>query len=262
MDRIEKALSKSRSSARPPSFDVAENRAHANSLESIEYTQTKVFDINPSLFAENRIISANRNDPRSTNFKLLRTRVLQTMKENNWRSLMVTGPTSGVGKTFTAINLAISISLDLNQSVLLADLDLRHPNIHEVFGMTPDYGLLDHLEEDVEISDILINPSLPRLVVLPNTRKSAQPSELLSSPKMQRLFKELCSRYRSRIVIYDTPPLLNLEDSMVIMPYVDAALLVVENGKNTKSDIQNSMRMLGATNLLGILLNKSEGSSI
>jgi len=257
VDRIEKALSKSRH-IRPNTADPYDKRSRDKALENIEYTHTSVVNIDPSTFLENRIVSASKTDPRATNFKLLRTKVLQSMKENNWRSLMVTGPTSGVGKTFTAVNLAISISLDLNQSVLLVDLDLRHPNIHEVFGIKPDYGLLDHLEEDISVSDILLNPSMPRLVLLPNTRKSVEPSEQLSSPKMQQLFKELASRYRSRIVIYDTPPLLNMDDAMVIMPYIDSALMVVEDGKTTKSDIQDSLRLLGATNFLGMILNKSD----
>ena len=81
---------------------------------------------------------------------------------------------------------------------------------------------------------------------------------LLSSPRMVNLVKELKNRYQSRIIIYDLPPLLNLDDAMVFLPNVDSSLLVVENGKNKQSEVHDSMRLLESTNLIGTVLNKAD----
>ena len=81
-----------------------------------------------SVLSENRLIAGNRSDPRATSFRMLRTQVLHAMRENDWTSLAVTGPSSGIGKSLVATNLAISISLEVNQTVLLVDVDLRRPD--------------------------------------------------------------------------------------------------------------------------------------
>ena len=75
---------------------------------------------------------------------------------------------------------------------------------------------------------------------------------------MMSMMSDLRKRYDSRIIIFDLPPLLNIDDAMVILPNVDATLMVVENGKNTQSDVQNSMRLLEGTNLIGTILNKAD----
>ena len=72
------------------------------------------------------------------------------------------------------------------------------------------------------------------------------------------MVKELKDRYQSRIVIFDLPPLLNMEDSMVFLPNVDSTLLVVENGRNKQSEVLDAMRLLESTNLIGTVLNKAD----
>jgi capsular exopolysaccharide synthesis family protein len=189
---------------------------------------------------------------------MLRTQVLHTMRENEWTTLAITGPSRGIGKSLIATNLAISISREVNQTVLLVDIDLRRPNVHNYFGFEPDYGLLDYLQGNADLEDIFVNPSFKRLMVLPGRSTTIESSELLSSPRMINLVKELKSRYESRIIIFDMPPLLDLDDAMVFLPNVDAALLVVENGGNTQSEVEKSMRLLSATNLIGTVLNKAD----
>ena len=97
-----------------------------------------------------------------------------------------------------------------------------------------------------------------RLVLLPGRGTTSESSELLSSPRMINLVKDLKNRYQSRIIIFDLPPLLNVDDAMVFLPNVDAALLVVENGGNKQSEVQDSMRLLEGTNLIGTVLNKAD----
>ena len=96
-------------------------------------------------------------------YRMLRTRVLQTLRENNWTSVAVTGPASGCGKTLTAINLAISLAMEVTHTVLLVDLDLRKPSIHEYFGYQPETGLSDYLLNDTPINQIMFSPNIERL---------------------------------------------------------------------------------------------------
>ena len=189
---------------------------------------------------------------------MLRTQVLHTMRENNWTTLAVTGASSGIGKTLISTNLAISISFEVNQTVLLVDLDLRRPTIHKYFDFEPEYGLLDYLKGEAELKDVFVNPLFKRLVLIPGRSTTTESSELLSSPRMVKLTGDLKSKYDSRIIIFDMPPLLNVDDTMVFLPNVDATLLVVENGKNTQSEVQNAMRLLEGTNLIGTVLNKAD----
>ena len=261
MDRIKRALEKNKfrkQQALREKVVPVKRVKKAKPHDEIEYSQSRRIQINQNLLAENKIIAGNRSDPRATSFRVLRTQVLQSMREHNWLSLGVTGPTAGVGKSMVATNLAISMSHEVNQTVLLVDLDLRRPSIHKNFNFEPDFGLLDYLTGDVELRDIFINPPFKWLVLLPGRGTTKESSELLSSPTMIDLVKELKTRYESRILIFDLPPLLNLDDTMVFLPNLDSIILVVENGKNTQSDVQNSLRLLEGTNLIGTVLNKSD----
>jgi capsular exopolysaccharide synthesis family protein len=211
-----------------------------------------------NILIENRLIAGILSDPRATAFKMLRTQVLHAMRENGWSVLAITGPTSGIGKSLVAANLAISMSLEVNQTVLLVDLDLRRPSLHKYFGFEPDQGLLDYLTGDAKLEDLFVNPTYKRLLLLPGRSTTSESSELLSSPRMLDLVADLKRKYDSRIIIFDLPPLLNIDDAMVILPNVDATVMVVENGKNTESEVQQSMRLLQSTNLIGTILNKAD----
>ena len=260
MDRIKKALDKSRTHKRKSLLQKARMEVVADEdhpFEKIEYSQTRRISLPQNVLSENRLIAGNRSDPRATSFRMLRTQVLHAMRENNWTSLAIAGPSRGIGKSLIATNLAISISLEVNQTVLLVDADLRNPTIHKYFDYQPDYGLLDYLTDGVDLADLFVNPGFKRLVLLPGRGASSASSELLSSPRMTNLVKDLKSKYRSRIIIFDLPPLLDIDDAMVFLPNVDATLLVVENGKNTESEVQDSMRLLEGTNLIGTVLNKA-----
>ncbi len=227
-------------------------------LDSIQYTKTKTTVIDPEVLRNNRVIMGLYNDPRADIFRVLRTNVLKQLRENNWNSFAVTSATLGAGKTFTAVNLAIAIAMEGNQSVLLVDADLKRPSVGKHLGLECEFGLNDYLKMDVSLEDTLINPGIERLVVLPGTLSKNNTSEILSSLRMVSLIEEIKSRYESRIIIFDLPPLFAADDALLFMPYVDAALLVVEDGKNTADELQHSMHILEQTNLLGLVVNKSK----
>lgn len=229
-------------------------------LDSIRYTQTRTVILDPEVLRDNRIVMGLYNDHRADVFRVLRTNVLRQLRKNNWNSFAVTSATPGAGKTFVSLNLAIAIALEGNQSVLLVDADFRRPLLARYLGLPVEAGLVDYLEGGTALESILINPGIPRLVVLPGRDSPVNSSELISSPRMSALIHEMKARYESRIIIYDIPPLFVADDALLLMPRVEGVLLVVEDSRNTAEELEGSIHLLEHTNLLGLVLNKSRQS--
>jgi capsular exopolysaccharide synthesis family protein len=203
-------------------------------------------------------VTAASGGPYLESYKILRTQVLQRMRENHWNILAVTSPGDAEGKTLTAVNLAISLAKEIGHTVLLVDGDLRHPNVHTYFGVNSPRGLSDYLTDDVPLPELLFNPAgFDGFVVLPGGRALANSSEMLSSPKMVRLVEEMKTRYAARIIVFDLPPLLTAADVLAFAPYVDAVLLVVEENKTQADDLIYAQELLPKTNFIGTVLNKS-----
>jgi capsular exopolysaccharide synthesis family protein len=232
--------------------------APAGVPEHINYTKTRQVELNDNVLRSNRIVAHSNFDKRAEPYRQLRTQVLQKLRANSWKTLAVTSPNSGAGKTVTAVNLAISLSKEVNQTVMLVDLDLRSPSVLKVLGINAEKGLMHHLKGEASVAELLINPSLERLVLLAGEQEPGYSSEILSSPAMRALIDDLTSRYESRILIFDLPALLDNDDALAFIPAVDAALLVVEDGMTTADELERSLQLLEGTNLIGSILNKAE----
>ncbi len=227
-------------------------------LKSIVYSNTAVVQLNPIHLEGNRIVAQNTNDPTSCIFDTLRTQVLQKMEENSWRTIAIISPTPASGKSLVAINLAISIAKQPHKTAMLVDLDLRRPRIAEYLGIKQEKSFNDFLKGDIELSEIMVNPGIPQLTIIPTNKPVKQSSENLSSKLIQNLIVELKERYDSRIVLFDLPPILSADDAMVLLPQVDCVLLVIGNGLHTELEINETMRLLAKSNILGVVVNKAE----
>jgi Mrp family chromosome partitioning ATPase len=197
-------------------------------------------------------------------YKVLRTRVLQRMVSNNWYSFAVTGSTTGEGKTLTAINLAIALAQDVNTWVFLVDLDLQRPQIANYLGLEFGKGLGEYLtgEGDLGLQDICYNVAgVDRLAVIPNSRPLQNSSELLVSPAMNALSQAISAEAPRRIVIFDMPPLLASDDVLAFAPQVDGLLLVLAEGISARASLEKSKQLIGNTNLIGVVLNRSTESN-
>ncbi len=264
MERIKKAVERARnerngiSSSNESQDQLSGEDAISTSTENIKYTQTRTIDVKPEILKRNRVIAHSSESYDRDTFRLLRTQVLQRMRSKNWNALAVTSARSGEGKSLVAVNLAIALAMEVNQTVLLVDLDMRRPSIHKYFDYKPDKGISDFLLNDTPLQDILINPGVERMVVLPGREPIFNSSEMLSSPKMVALVEELKTRYPSRIVIFDLPPLLATDDALAFSPYVDSILLVAEEGKTSKDDLEQVKNILKNSNIIGTVLNKAE----
>jgi capsular exopolysaccharide synthesis family protein len=193
-------------------------------------------------------------------YKMLRTRVLQQMRTNNWTRLALSSARPGEGKTLTAINMAISLAIEPNQNVILVDLDLRRPSIAQCLGMPPGPGLSEYLTGKASIDQIIVKPDLDRLLIVPNYQSIENSSELLTSRRMVELVDALSNRSNSTIVIFDLPPMLEADDMLAFSPYFDSLLMVVAQGETKRVDLQKSFELLNDIEVIGIVLNKSRST--
>jgi protein-tyrosine kinase len=257
MEQIEKALARAREMRAGSLGGLRSNGRAAPSTNGVAplYTDTAVTQCDRQRRAKERLVADKFEHPASDIYGLLRTQVLQRMTKHSMSTLAVTGPELGSGVTTTAANLAIAIALDVNQTVLLVDLNLRSPAIHTKFGLEPRAGIDDYLRGEVQLKDCLVSPAMQRLVILPAREAKGETAEIISSPRMTALARELQSRYADRIIIYDTPPLLPSGDTLGFLPNVDAVLLVARSGKTTKAELDKSAQLLGNKAVVGTLLN-------
>ncbi|OPX20075.1 MAG: hypothetical protein BZ151_05815 [Desulfobacca sp. 4484_104] len=226
-------------------------------VEEIQYHVTRSVPVKADWLRRQRIITEADDDVVKEAFKVLRTHIVQRTRPANQNVLMITGPLPGEGKTLTAINLAISLAQEVDKTVLLVDADLRRPMVHEYFGIPRGPGLVDYLNGSLPIHELLVHPEgFPKFVILPGGRPIGEAAELIGSPMMAELVKELKHFYPDRYVLFDVPPLLSYADSLAFAPLVDGIILVVEIGKTTREDIQSCMKMLKEFPLLGSVLNK------
>lgn len=262
MERIKQALERARAErAQQPDPLSGEHVAPAPTpppVEEVTYSQTRHIEVSRPVLREKRVVTGFDPCEFTDSYKILRTQVLQRLNENHWNVLAITSPGTGEGKTLTALNLATSLAMEVDYTVLLVDANLRHPSLHEHLGLPGGPGLSNYLLEDTPLAELLVHPKgIDHLTILPGGRALLNSAEMLNSPKMGRLVNELKNRYAGRIVIFDLPPVLSASDAMAFSPYVDATLLVVEEGKTTRKEVENAVEMLSSTNILGTVLNKA-----
>ena len=267
---IQKALEKTRGAARDSTQDRNKQSGQQNRREQRDRrdkpTTSGVYRIfqfahpQEKTMEESRIVAAVEDRVAKSAYNLLRTRVLHRMRNNSWRTLLVTSPGPGEGKTLTAANLAISLSGDVNQTVILVDLDLQRSSIARYLGIEVDTksGVGDFLQGNAEISDIVYTPDdMARISLLPNREPVDNPSDLLGSPRMKELVAWLREQSDKSIVIFDMPPVLACDDVLAFCPEVDAILLIAAQGITERSGLEKSVELLADYNLLGVVLNKA-----
>ncbi len=242
--------------AERPEFKLVEEVPAA--AHQIAYTRTRSIHVPRELLKENRIVNGFEQCVFTDAYKILSTQVSQILRANDWNTLAVTSPGPREGKTLTAINLAISLATEFNRSALLVDADLRRPAVSDYFGLQPGPGLSDYLMSNTPIEDLLVHPGAAGFVFLPGGAPLLNSSEALGWRRMADLVKELKSRYPSRIVLFDLPPVLHTADALAFAPCVDAALLVVEEGRTSQGDVMRAAGLLTSTHLIGTVLNKSQ----
>jgi receptor protein-tyrosine kinase len=181
-----------------------------------------------------------------------------TARVKNGNLIMVTSSVPGEGKSFCAINLAISMAMEMDRTVLLIDADVAKPRIPEYLGIHADKGLLDVLQDkDLKLSDVLIRTDIAKLTVLPAGRTYKRATELLASAAMTRLIEDIGNRYPDRIILFDSPPLLATSESSVLATHMGQIVMVVEAEKTSQEAIREALSHIQSCEVVGMLLNKT-----
>lgn len=264
MDKLEKAMQKARQERQQNVTSTPSSSAPsvptAPSKDGTAYqapSGTVITELSEKQLDHARIVAHKSRSKEADIFRLLRTQVLQVMNREGFRSIAITSPNYGDGKTTIALNLAISIAQDLKQTVLLADLDLRKPNLHTYLDIQVEKGLSDYLLHDTPIPECLLRLSFDRLSILPAGHSIEASSEALGLPKMAALAHELKTRYPDRFIIYDMPPVLEQDDPLAFIPNVDCVLMVAREGKTKTSEVTQCLNILSSAKIIGTVLNES-----
>lgn len=188
-------------------------------------------------------------------YRALRTRLAHAEGAGALRTVLVTSPQKGEGKSVTSANLALTMAQELQRRVVLVEADLRKPSLQHLFGLPAGVGLAEYLSGAADLKDAMKFLPEHNLTVIPAGSTPMNPAELLGSTAMRRMLDYLRTRFDR--VILDTPPVLPLADVAVLAPLVDGALMVVRAGYTPKPAIENALRSFDSSRLLGIVLNES-----
>jgi protein-tyrosine kinase len=225
--------------------------------EALTDATIKSVPLNPKYLETTRIV-AHGVGPQGRYYDMLRTQVLQEMDDNGWQFLAVTSATAGCGKTVTSCNLALSIARLTERSVLLVDMDMQKPKVAEYLGINDGAGVVSVLQNEAGLGEALVEASLgkSKLLVLPGEVCRVGSSEWMASQSMVSLLQILKREFRSRIVIFDMPPLLLGDDVISVLPQMDAVLLIVGVGQTSASEIKECHKHLQNTPVVRVVVNR------
>lgn len=204
---------------------------------------------------EKRILAPFIGNYEADVFRTLRTLVTKRLAERGARTIGICSARESEGKSLVAVNLAISLSLVVNRTVLLVELDFRAPHFHKTFGIDAKKGLTDVLRGKAAISECLVDIGYERLTVLPAREALTRSSEAIASPAMAALARELRERYSDRLVVYDLPPILLSDDFLAFMDHLETYLFVAGEGRTARSEIERALSLLDPEKMLGTVLN-------
>jgi protein-tyrosine kinase len=236
---------------------VALNREFAlGSIESIARLPVDWAELK-----EKRVIATGDTQAAGHAYRMLRTQILQRARGHGLSTLGVVSAVNGEGKTLTAVNLALSLAAEPNQSVLLLDLDLRRPAVARTLGLAAQRGLESWFGGDEPTRNVCYGiEGVERFYVLPTMAPVIGSSEVLAGIGTRKLFNELKGRDPGRMLIVDLPPVLLSDDALMVAPLLDAVVLVVNERRTKREDVVRVVELLGNTRIVGTVLNRSSES--
>ncbi|WP_065814716.1 XrtA-associated tyrosine autokinase [Magnetospira sp. QH-2] len=222
-------------------------------------------DIDLDAIAEKGMITSRGERSRMTEeFRVIKRPLLlralatgeEAVKDGNL--IMVTSAIPGEGKTYTSVNLAMSIAKERDVFVLLVDADLSRPNVMPTLGLKADRGLVDLLEnEDLDVADVLMRTNIPNLSIIPAGRSHSMGTELLASERAGQVINEIAMRYRNRVIIFDTAPVLASSEGGALLKHVGQIILVVEFERTKEVEVLGALDMLDNCEHINLVLNKA-----
>lgn len=240
------------------------------------YPQSDVLAINPlksfsqqvdldldSLMKKGFITPHTSNTLLGNTFRMIKRPLLNNVMGkgatvlDNANLIMLTSSLDGEGKSFSAINLAISMAMEKDKHVLLIDADVNKPSHHEIFGFEAEYGLTDLLLGRVQdMSKVLHRTNIPSLTLMTAGNRTSHATELLASEAMEKFVREISSFYKDRVIIFDSPPLLLPTEASVLASHMGQVVVVVQAEKTLRQDVKRSLSML-SNKIVLLLLNQA-----
>lgn len=232
-----------------------------------EYKQKLLDEIGPTTYIvkqertddgiDSRVVVYS--DPKShvaEQYRIMRTNLRSLSADKPLHSFVITSALRGEGKSITSTNIVVAFAQQLDKKVLLLDADLRKPNIHKMFNIPKEPGLVELLLGEPGADHFLTNPLLPNLYVVPAGRTPPNPSELLSSQKMRDLIESLKNKFD--YVFFDCPPIIPVTDAGVLGSHVDGVILIVRAASTGALDVERAFSLLkeaGAHPIGAVLTN-------
>ena len=205
---------------------------------------------------DTRLVTATSTDAvAAEQYRALRTRILHADPAMPTQVVLVTSPGRGEGRTLTAGNLGLAMAQEWQRRICIVDADLRHPQMHRVFGLPDGPGLCDVLTGQSTLDDALLTLEEHQVTILPAGNVPAHPAELLGTTAMRRLLESLRTQF-DRVVV-DATSATPLADVSILAPLVDRVLVVVRAGVTTKPAIHDALAAIDSTKLLGLVLNEA-----
>lgn len=231
-------------------------RAFEKKFKDVEDTNTTISNFPSGNRWDQRLrLSTNLRSPFLEKFRTLLAPIIYESPDKQPKKIMVTSVLPGEGKGFICANLGLGISQTIEYHALLVDCDLRRPTLAQLFGLTNETGLVDYLQDNVDLSLLIRKTEQPKLSILPSGKPPQNPSELLSSSRMATLIDELAERYPDRVILFDTPPAMVAAETNVLAKHLDGVILVVRHGTAPKKDVKKLVDTLGPENILGLVYN-------
>ncbi len=188
---------------------------------------------------------------------------LGSAKVRHGNLVMVASALPGEGKTFTAINLAMSIAMELDTTVALVDGDVAHPDLPNILGVRNSPGLLELLtRDDLDIDDVLVRTNIDNLSIMPAGAQQQRATELLASEQMAVVLRELSARYPDRIVVFDSPPLLPTTEARVLASHMGQIVMVVAADSTKQHTVNLALEAIERCEVVLMLLNKADKTDV
>jgi len=210
---------------------------------------------------QNMVLPGDRRTPVAEAYRRIKQKILLNLSTPGPKTranlVMVTSSVPGEGKSFCAINLALSIALEQDHTVLLVDGDVARPSLPHLLGFEGGKGLMDVLaDRRVRLSDVLCDTNMGKLMLLPAGTAHPQATELMASSSMRVLLHELADPDPNRVIIFDSPPLMAASEASVLASQMGQVVVVVEAEKTSEGLLKIALGRLESANIVGLVLNK------
>jgi len=260
MSRLRKALDKAQQENGDAPVEAAAAAVATEAAAPVSPTTDRParrVEVDLSHARERRLVAFLDNHPVAEQYRKLRTQLRTHVQATGNNCFLITSPGNADGKTLTALNLAISMAREVDQTVLLVDANLHAPAVAQLLGLVPEQGLADYLEGQAEVSDCLLRTNVGKLTLFAGVGSRGDAAELLDSQRMRNLVAELKGRYPDRTILFDGPGVEGAADPIILSRFVDRILLVVREGVTDSDGLAKALSVLPADKLLGTVLTAS-----